>query len=138
MIFIVVLNPKLWENLKSVFASNSFWFSGHKNLCCVWDKFILGTSEQTTKKSKTSFAKIGLKCSFQVAIGWVFKYKNWLWQILKLEIFFPYLCLGVFHQNCPKVGFWTWIWSTRHCGLKHEVAFWFQGWKSSSCFAWTI
>ena len=28
------------------------------NSCCVWDKFILGTSEQTAQISKTGFAKI--------------------------------------------------------------------------------
>ena len=29
------------------------------NRYCVWDKFILGTSEQTAKILKTGFAKIG-------------------------------------------------------------------------------
>ena len=29
-----------------------------------------------------------------------------------------------------KIDFWTWIWSTRHCGLRQEVAYWFQYWKN--------
>ena len=27
------------------------------------------------------------------------------------------------------IGFWTWIWSRRHCRLGQEVACWFQCWK---------
>ena len=33
-------------------------------------------------------------------------------------------------------GCWTWIWSTRHCGLGQEVACWFQCWKNSTRFNW--
>ena len=28
------------------------------------------------------------------------------------------------------IGFWTWICSTRRCGLRKEVACWFQCWKT--------
>ena len=34
------------------------------------------------------------------------------------------------------IGFWIWIWSTRHCGLGQEVACSFQCWKNSTCFVW--
>ena len=33
-----------------------------------------------------------------------------------------------------QVGFWTWTWPTRHCGLGQEIAFWFKCWKNSTCF----
>ena len=33
-----------------------------------------------------------------------------------------------------RIGFWTWIWSTRYCGLGQEVACWFQCWKNSAGF----
>ena len=33
-----------------------------------------------------------------------------------------------------RIGFWTWIWSTRYCGLEQEVACWFQCWKNSAGF----
>ena len=32
---------------------------GINNLCCVWDKFILGNSKKTAKTSKYGFRKIG-------------------------------------------------------------------------------
>ena len=35
--------------------------------------------------------------------------------------------------NCGSnywIGFWTWIWSMRHCGLGQEVACWYQCWKT--------
>ena len=32
------------------------------------------------------------------------------------------------------IGFWTWIWPTRHCGLGQEVACWFQCCKNSTGF----
>ena len=35
-------------------------------------------------------------------------------------------------------GFWTWIWSTRHCGLRQEVACWFQCWENSTSFVWPL
>ena len=33
-----------------------------------------------------------------------------------------------------RIGVWIWIWSTRHCGMRQEVACWFQCWKKSSSF----
>ena len=33
-----------------------------------------------------------------------------------------------------RVSFWTWIWPTRHCRLRQEVACWFQCWKTLACF----
>ena len=30
------------------------------------------------------------------------------------------------------IGFWTWIWSMRHCRLGQAVACWFQCWKNST------
>ena len=35
-----------------------------------------------------------------------------------------------------RIGFWTWIWSTRHCDVGQEVACWFQCWKNSPSFVW--
>ena len=37
-----------------------------------------------------------------------------------------------------RIGFWNWIWSTRHCGLGQEVACWFQCWKNSTGFVWPV
>ena len=37
-----------------------------------------------------------------------------------------------------RVGFCTWIWSTRHFGLGMEVGCWFQYWKNSTCFVWPV
>ena len=31
-----------------------------------------------------------------------------------------------------RIGFWTWIWSLRHCRLGQKVACWFQCWKNSA------
>ena len=36
------------------------------------------------------------------------------------------------------IGFWTWIWSSRLCGLKQELACSFQCWKNSIGFVWLI
>ena len=33
-----------------------------------------------------------------------------------------------------RIGFWTWIWSTRHCGLGQKVACWYQCWENSNGF----
>ena len=30
------------------------------------------------------------------------------------------------------------IWSTRHCGLVQEMAFWFQWWENSTGFIWLV
>ena len=38
---------------------------------------------------------------------------------------------GIWSVATIRIGFWTWIWSTRHCGLGQEVACWFQCWKNS-------
>ena len=40
--------------------------------------------------------------------------------------------------KATRVGFWTWIWSTRHCELGQNVAFWFQCWKNSNGFVWHV
>ena len=37
-----------------------------------------------------------------------------------------------------RIGFWTWIWSTRDCGQGQEVACWFQCWKNSVSFVWLV
>ena len=29
---------------------------------------------------------------------------------------------GIWSVATTRIGFWTWIWSTRHCGLGQEVA----------------
>ena len=38
---------------------------------------------------------------------------------------------GIWSAATIRIGFWTWIWSTSHCGLGQEVACWFQCWKNS-------
>ena len=37
---------------------------------------------------------------------------------------------GIWYVATTRIGFWTWIWSTRHYGLGQEVACWFQCWKT--------
>ena len=37
-----------------------------------------------------------------------------------------------------RIGFWTWIWSTRYCGIRQEVPCWFKCWKNSACFIWPV
>ena len=37
-----------------------------------------------------------------------------------------------------RIGFWTWIWSTRLCRLGQEMACWFQCWKKSNGFVWSM
>ena len=37
-----------------------------------------------------------------------------------------------------RIGFWIWIWSTRHCGVGQEGACWFQVWKNSTGFVWLV
>ena len=37
-----------------------------------------------------------------------------------------------------RIGFWTWIWSTRNFGLGQEVACWFQYRKNSTGFTWLV
>ena len=67
------------------------------NSCCVWDKFILGTTEQTTKISKTSLTKIGHTA---VPIGLGFQVEKLIVTNLKVgKKMFPCSCLDFFHQN---------------------------------------
>ena len=33
---------------------------------------------------------------------------------------------GIWSVATTWIGFWTWIWSMRHCGLEQEVACWFR------------
>ena len=35
----------------------------------------------------------------------------------------PKVWSGIWSVTTTRVGFWTWIWSMRHCGLGQEVAF---------------
>ena len=37
-----------------------------------------------------------------------------------------------------RIGSWTWIWSTRHCGLDQDTVCWFQYWKISTNFVWPL
>ena len=37
-----------------------------------------------------------------------------------------------------RIGFWTWIWSTRLCRVGQEMACWFQCWKKSTGFVWSM
>ena len=46
------------KNFKSDFSSNKFCFLGHKCLCCIQDKFMLGINEETAKIYKTGLAKL--------------------------------------------------------------------------------
>ena len=41
---------------------------------------------------------------------------------------------GILFVATTWIGFWTWIWSTRHCGLGQEVPCWFQFWEKLSWF----
>ena len=41
---------------------------------------------------------------------------------------------GIWSVAITRIGFWTWIWSVRHCGLGQEVACWFQCWNNSNWF----
>ena len=41
---------------------------------------------------------------------------------------------GIWFVVTTWIGFWTWIWSTRHCGLGQELACWFQCWENSTGF----
>ena len=63
------------------------------------DKFILGTSKQTAKVFKTTFAKIGYAAvskpqwvKFSIKKIDYGKFESW-------KMFFPYPSLGFFHQN---------------------------------------
>ena len=41
---------------------------------------------------------------------------------------------GIWSVTKTRIGFWTWIWPTRHCGLGQEVACW----KNSTSFIWPV
>ena len=41
---------------------------------------------------------------------------------------------GIWSVATTWIGFWTWIWPTRPCGLRQEVASWFQCWKNFTSF----
>ena len=43
---------------------------------------------------------------------------------------------GIWSVAATRIDFWTWIWSTRHCGLGQEVNCWSQCWKNSTSFVW--
>ena len=45
-----------------------------------------------------------------------------------------YLIYGV----TTRIGFWTLIKSTRHCGMEQEVACWFQCWQNSTSLIWLV
>ena len=45
---------------------------------------------------------------------------------------------GIWSVPTTRTGFWTWIWSMRHCGMEQEVACWFQCWKNSTGFIWPV
>ena len=45
---------------------------------------------------------------------------------------------GIWSVTITRIGFWTWMWSMRHCGLGQEVACWLQCWKSSTGFVWRV
>ena len=38
--------------------------------------------------------------------------------------------MGSWFKATARVGFLTWIWPTRHCGLHHEVVYRSQCWKN--------
>ena len=45
---------------------------------------------------------------------------------------------GIWSVAITWIDFWTWIWSTTHCGLGQEVACWFQRWENSTGFVWVV
>ena len=46
--------------------------------------------------------------------------------------------LGNWFLATTRIGFLTGIWPMRRCGLGQEVACWFQCWKNSVSFVWSI
>ena len=46
--------------------------------------------------------------------------------------------LGNWFLATTRIGFLTGIWPMRRCGLGQEVACWFQCWKNSASFVWSI
>ena len=73
----------------------------------MWDKFILGTSEQTTKIFKTGFTKIGHTAVFKPQSFFCHNHFHFFISSKKLIVtnlknreLFPYPWLG-FHQNHP-------------------------------------
>ena len=79
---------------KLAFSSN-FDFLGLNSSVAYGRKFILGTSEQTAKHLKPVPQKMGT-LQFPSPMGWVFKYKNWLWQIWESGKKFSISLLGIF------------------------------------------
>ena len=45
---------------------------------------------------------------------------------------------GIWSGATTWIGFWTWIWSMRHCGLGQEITCWFQWWENSAGFVWPV
>ena len=45
-----------------------------------------------------------------------------------------YVWSSIWFVATTRVGFWIWIWTTRHCRLEYKIAYWFQCWKNSACF----
>ena len=41
---------------------------------------------------------------------------------------------GIWSVAITWIDFWTWIWSTRHCGQQQEVVCWFQCWENATGF----
>ena len=64
--------------------------------------------------------------------------------LMMLHVEYCYLCWWcytlrkvwscIWSMAATRIGFWTRIWSTRHCQLGQEVACWFQYCKNSTVF----
>ena len=46
--------------------------------------------------------------------------------------------IGIWFVATNLIGFWTWIWFMKHCGVVQEVTCWFQCWKNSTGFIWLV
>ena len=44
----------------------------------------------------------------------------------------------IWFAAATEVGFWTWIWSTKHCHLELEVTCSFPCCKNSACLVWPV
>ena len=44
---------------------------------------------------------------------------------------------GIWSMVTTWISFWTWLWSTRHCGRRQKVACWFAGKTRLVSFDWS-
>ena len=61
-----------------------------------------------------------------------------LMTFLMMLIILPFTLnvISIWSVATTRICFWTYIWSTRHCGQRQGVACWFQCWNNSTSFVW--